>query len=112
MKNSENQLETSVMIPRVSRTETSNWHETDWNHANREVFNLQRRIAKAEREGRRGKVKRLQNLLTHSTAAKKLAVRRVTKPRSPKPRGRRGNLEHSDGKSSSGRNVEGGRIQA
>jgi RNA-directed DNA polymerase len=87
MKNSENQLETSVVIPRVSRTETSNWHETDWNHANREVFKLQRRIAKAEREGRRGKVKRLQNLLTHSTAARKIAVRRVTENQGAKTPG-------------------------
>jgi hypothetical protein len=36
------------------------------------------RIAKAVREGRWGKVKSLQWLLTHSFAAKLLAVRRVT----------------------------------
>ena len=36
------------------------------------------RIAKAIREGRWGKVKSLQWLLTHSFAAKLLAVRRVT----------------------------------
>lgn len=36
------------------------------------------RIAKAEREGKRGKVKALQRLLTSSFYAKCLAVRRVT----------------------------------
>ena len=55
-----------------------NWHETDWNYVNKKVFNLQKQIAKAERGGRRGKVKRLQNLLTRSIAVKRLAVRRVT----------------------------------
>ena len=85
--NSENQLKTEVAIPEVSRTETSNWHETDWNHVNKKVFNLQKQIAKAEREGRRGKVKRLQNLLTHSIAAKRLAVRRVTENQGAKTPG-------------------------
>jgi RNA-directed DNA polymerase len=76
--NSENQLKAEVVIPEVSRTEASNWHDTDWNYVNKKVFNLQKQIAKAEREGRGGKVKRLQNLLTRSLAAKRLAVRRVT----------------------------------
>ena len=87
MKNSENQLKTAVAIPEVSRTETSNWHETDWNYVNKKVFNLQKQIAKAEREGRGGKVKRLQNLLTRSIAAKKLAVRRVTENQGAKTPG-------------------------
>jgi RNA-directed DNA polymerase len=51
------------------------------------VFNLQKQIAKAEREGRRGKVKRLQNLLTRSIAAKRLAVRRVTENQGAKTPG-------------------------
>lgn len=85
--NSENQLKTEVAIPEVSRTETSNWHGTDWNHVNKKVFNLQKQIAKAEREGRGGKVKRLQNLLTRSIAAKKLAVRRVTENQGAKTPG-------------------------
>ena len=85
--NSENQLETTIAISEVSRTETSNWHETDWNYINKKVFNLQTRIAKAEKEGKGGKVKRLQNLLTRSTAAKKLAVRRVTENQGAKTPG-------------------------
>jgi RNA-directed DNA polymerase len=85
--NSENQLKTEVAIPEVSRTETSNWHGSDWNHVNKKVFNLQKQIAKAEREDRRGKVKRLQNLLTRSIAAKKLAVKRVTENQGAKTPG-------------------------
>lgn len=42
------------------------------------VRRLQMRIAKAEREGKRGKVRSLQRLLTSSFAAKCLAVKRVT----------------------------------
>jgi hypothetical protein len=75
MKNSENQLKTAVAIPEVSRTETSNWHGTDWTHVNKKVFNLQKQIAKAEREGRGGKVKRLQNLLTPGTTKIRVILR-------------------------------------
>jgi RNA-directed DNA polymerase len=85
--NSENQLKAEVVIPEVSRTEASNWHDTDWNYVNKKVFNLQKQIAKAEREGRGGKVKRLQNLLTRSIAAKKLAVRQVTENQGAKTPG-------------------------
>jgi RNA-directed DNA polymerase len=49
----------------------------DWRAVRREVYRLQVRIAKAVREGRWGKVKALQRLLTHSYSAKQLAVRRV-----------------------------------
>src|SRR5918999_3820552 len=87
MKNSENPLKTEVVIPEVSWTEASNWHDTDWNYVNKKGFNLQKQIAKAEREGRGGKVKRLQNLLTRSIAAKKLAVRRVTENQGAKTPG-------------------------
>jgi RNA-directed DNA polymerase len=48
-----------------------------WHSVHRAVYRLQVRIAKAVREGRFGKVKALQRLLTHSYAAKQLAVRRV-----------------------------------
>jgi len=53
------------------------WTRIDWRHARAVVYRLQVRIAKAVREGRWGKVKALQRLLTHSYAAKQLAVRRV-----------------------------------
>ena len=54
------------------------WHNIDWVSAHRMVRRLQQRIVKATREGRWGKVKALQHLLTHSLSAKAIAVRRVT----------------------------------
>lgn len=55
-----------------------NWHDIDWRAVNRHVRRLQVRIVKATQEGRWGKVKALQRLLTHSFSSKALAVRRVT----------------------------------
>ena len=54
------------------------WHAIDWRAVNQNVRRLQARIVKAEQEGRRGKVKALQRLLTRSFSGKALAVRRVT----------------------------------
>lgn len=54
------------------------WNNIDWEAAERSIGRLQTRIAKAAMEGKRGKVKRLSYLLTHSFYAKALAVRRVT----------------------------------
>jgi len=54
------------------------WHAIDWRKGNRTVRRLQARIVKATQEGRWGKVKALQHLLTHSFSGKVLAVRRVT----------------------------------
>jgi len=54
------------------------WHSIDWNKVNRNVRRLQARIVKATQEGRWGKVKALQRLLTHSFSGKAMAVRRVT----------------------------------
>jgi RNA-directed DNA polymerase len=54
------------------------WHAIDWQRAQREVRRLQMRIAKAVKEGKPGKVKALQWLVTHSFYAKLLAVKRVT----------------------------------
>lgn len=55
-----------------------NWNAIDWQKVHRNVSQLQARIVKATREGRWGKVKALQHLLTHSFSAKALAVKRVT----------------------------------
>ena len=55
-----------------------NWNAIDWREVNRNVRRLQVRIVKATQEGRWGKVKALQRLLTHSYSGKALAVRRVT----------------------------------
>src|SRR5690242_4484963 len=54
------------------------WHTIDWSQAHRNVRRLQARIVKATQEGRWGKVRALQHLLTHSFSGKALAVRRVT----------------------------------
>jgi len=54
------------------------WKSINWDNIKAEVYRLQMRIAKAIRDGKRGKVKSLQRLLTHSFNAKLLAVKRVT----------------------------------
>ena len=54
------------------------WQSVDWGATQDSVRRLQLRIAKACKEGQKGKVKALQWLLTHSKSAKLLAVRRVT----------------------------------
>ena len=56
----------------------SHWDQIDWDRCRRQVRRLQARIVKATREGRWGKVKALQWLLTHSFGGKALAVKRVT----------------------------------
>ncbi|WP_258176776.1 group II intron reverse transcriptase/maturase [Marinilabilia salmonicolor] len=56
----------------------SNWNTIDWEKVERSVKSLQRRIAKAIREGKHGKAKSLQWILTHSFHAKLWAVKRVT----------------------------------
>jgi len=54
------------------------WDQIDWDRCGWRVKRLQARIVKATREGRWGKVKALQWLLTHSFSGKALAVKRVT----------------------------------
>ncbi len=54
------------------------WQAINWQKVHRNVRRLQARIVKAMQEGRRGKVKALQYLLTHSFSGKALAVKRVT----------------------------------
>lgn len=54
------------------------WSDLSWPAFEGLVLRLQMRIAKAEREGKRGKVRALQRLLTTSFAAKCVAVKRVT----------------------------------
>lgn len=58
--------------------EEVDWHAIKWQEVNQNVRRLQARIVKATQEGRWGKVKALQHLLTHSFSGKALAVRRVT----------------------------------
>jgi RNA-directed DNA polymerase len=58
--------------------EAMNWHDIEWEKVHRNVRRLQARIVKATQEGRWGKVKVLQRLLTRSFSGRALAVKRVT----------------------------------
>lgn len=57
---------------------TPGWHAINWQATTQNVRRLQARIVKATQEGKWGKVKALQHLLTHSQSGKSLAVKRVT----------------------------------
>ena len=63
------------------------WHQIDWSQAHRNVRRLQARIVKATQEGRWGKVKALQWLLTHSLSVKAIAVKQVTENQGKKTPG-------------------------
>ncbi len=54
------------------------WEQIDWSQCEQKVRRLQARIVKATQEGRHGRVKALQWLLTHSFHGRALAVKRVT----------------------------------
>jgi RNA-directed DNA polymerase len=58
--------------------EATSWDGLPWARCRHNVKRLQARIVKATEEGRWGKVKALQRLLTHSFSGKALAVNRVT----------------------------------
>jgi RNA-directed DNA polymerase len=62
----------------ASNSTTTKWETINWDKVEKEVKRLQMRIAKAEREKKRGRVKSLQWVLTHSLNAKLLAIKRVT----------------------------------
>lgn len=57
------------------------WHSIDWAKCHRNVRRLQVRIVKATQQGRWGKVKALQRLLTTSFSGRALAVKRVIENR-------------------------------
>lgn len=57
------------------------WHSIDWTKCHRIVRRLQARIVKAVQQGRWGKVKALQRLLTTSFSGRALAVKRVIENR-------------------------------
>jgi RNA-directed DNA polymerase len=70
-------MTTAQAVGAVS-SEAAEWYAIDWPIIHRNVRRLQVRIAQAAKEGRWGKVRALQRLLTHSYSGKVLAVRRVT----------------------------------
>ena len=63
------------------------WDSIDWNKAEAYVKKLQMRIVKAHQQGRTGRVKFLQWLLTHSFYGRALAVKRVTSNKGRKTAG-------------------------
>ncbi len=71
----------------ASSADLIEWHGIDWARVNRNVRNLQIRIAKATKEGDWRRVKALQRFLTRSFCGKALAVRRVTENRGNKTPG-------------------------
>jgi RNA-directed DNA polymerase len=68
-------------------SEATEWYAINWQAIHRNVRRLQVRIAQATKEGRWGKVRALQRLLTHSFGGKVLAVRRVTENQGKKTPG-------------------------
>lgn len=74
------------------------WPNLPWPTINKQVLRLQMRIAKAERQGRIGKVKALQRLLTTSFYTKCWAVKRVTSNPGAKTSGVDGILWRTDQK--------------
>jgi RNA-directed DNA polymerase len=73
------------------------WLQTDWSRIEADVKRLQMRIAKATLEGRWGKVRALQHLLTRSHSGKMLAVKRVTENRGKRTPGVDGKIWSSPG---------------
>ncbi|MCH4561513.1 group II intron reverse transcriptase/maturase [Halomonas sp. EGI 63088] len=63
------------------------WHHIEWRQAHQRVRRLQVRIAKATKECNWRKVRQLQRLITRSTSAKAIAVKRVTSNRGHKTPG-------------------------
>jgi RNA-directed DNA polymerase len=54
----------------ASSHKEAHWHQIDWRQCHQAVRKLQTRIVKATQEGKHGRVKTLQWLLTHSFSAK------------------------------------------
>ena len=80
--------------PALAETE---WLQMNWKRAVTSVKRLQVRIAKATLEGRWGKVKALQRLLTRSHSGKMVAVKRVTENRGKRTPGVDGEIWSSPG---------------
>src|SRR5215472_4382883 len=79
-------MTTAQAVGAVS-SEAAEWYAIDWPTIHRNVRRFQVRIAQAVKEGRWGKVRALQRLLTHSYSGKVLAVRRVTENKGKKTPG-------------------------
>ncbi|MGI2002423.1 reverse transcriptase N-terminal domain-containing protein, partial [Shewanella frigidimarina] len=76
--------------------DSAQWQSIDWKSVEPPVLKLQMRIAKATREGKHGKAKALQWILTHSRSAKLLAVKRVSQNKGSKTPGIDGVIWNTD----------------
>src|SRR5215813_10231812 len=71
------ELEAASQVAAGASLRPVDWHSINWKRANRNVRRLQRRIAQAQQQGKKRKVRALQFILTRSYSASCLAVRRV-----------------------------------
>lgn len=77
-------------------TNIKGWKDIDFDVATEYVKKLQMRIVKAKQEGKQGKVKALQRLLTTSFYARVLAIKRVTENKGKKTAGVDGEIWSTD----------------
>ncbi|MEB3735408.1 reverse transcriptase N-terminal domain-containing protein [Halopseudomonas pachastrellae] len=81
------------------------WHSIEWSAVSGRVRRLQARIAKAAKESDWRKVRQLQRLITKSTSAKALAIKRVTANRGHKTQVSTGNWVNARSKMGSAANL-------
>jgi RNA-directed DNA polymerase len=86
---------TAVYPAGASSHAETDWRQINWSAVHHNVRRLQARIVKATKEGRWGKVKALQRLLTRSFSGKALAVRRVTENQGKRTPGVDGETWHT-----------------
>ncbi len=67
-----------LLTGKIGRRTDDVWKDLPWKKFHHHVFRLQRSIFKAQKNGHKTKVKRLQRLLLQSRAAQALAVKQVT----------------------------------
>jgi RNA-directed DNA polymerase len=72
------ELEAADKATGASLRPAVDWHSINWRQANRNVRRLQSRIAQAQQQGKKRKVRALQFILTRSHSGRCLAVRRIT----------------------------------
>jgi RNA-directed DNA polymerase len=93
---------TAKFIAGAASHQAVDWHVIDWQKAHETVRRLQARIVKATQQGKWGKVKALQRILTRSFSGKALAVKRVTENTGKRTAGVDGQIWDSPEKKAAG----------
>jgi RNA-directed DNA polymerase len=93
---------TANSIAGAASHDNVDWHAIPWQQAHENVRRLQARIVKATQQGKWGKVKALQRILTRSFSGKALAVKRVTENTGKRTAGVDGELWDSPEKKMAG----------